>query len=216
MSRAFLVAVATFALAPAVGVAEEAAPSSWQGAYVGGSIVHGQTEAMAVGGLADWIDITFPGKSHLLGTPDGTTGALRAGYDFALGPVVLGIGAEYVLGAYEGPFVDQPDSSVELREQWTVFARGGFDAGQWMPYVLAGYTRAYGEYEGVFTNPLVIHHLEDGVEGYTLGLGAEVRVHENWSLLAEYTHTDFGNLDAFEGNATLVLDQVKLGVNLRF
>jgi opacity protein-like surface antigen len=51
---------------------------------------------------------------------------------------------------------------------------------------------------------------------YTLGLGAEVRVHENWSLFAEYTHTDFGNLDAFEGNATLVLDQVKLGVNLRF
>ena len=164
MSRAFLVAVATFALAPAVGVAEEAAPSSWQGAYVGGSIVHGQTEAMAVDGWADWIDITFPGKSHLLGTPDGTTGALRAGYDFALGPVVLGIGAEYVLGAYEGPFVDQPDSSGELREQWTVFARGGFDAGQWMPYVLAGYTRAYGEYEGVFTNPMVIHHLEDGVE----------------------------------------------------
>lgn len=121
-----------------------------------------------------------------------------------------------MLGRYEGPFVDQPDSSGELREQFTVFARGGFDAGQWMPYVLAGYTHAHGEYEGAFTNPMVIRHLEDELEGLVLGLGAEVRLDDNWSLFAEYTRTDFGTLEVFDDNATLVLDQVKLGVNLRF
>jgi outer membrane immunogenic protein len=193
------------------------APRNWEGAYVGGSIQYGHVEALAIDGWADWIDSFYKGaKGHVLGNPDGVTASVRAGYDAQFGALVLGAGLEYFIGSYEGPFVDQPDSSGVMRNLLTVFGRVGIDAGPIMPYALAGLTLGEGEYNGKFTNPMVTHHLQDDLSGYSLGLGAEIRLHENWTAHVEYVHTDFGKRAAFEDNMVIDLDQIKLGLNYRF
>jgi outer membrane immunogenic protein len=194
-----------------------AAQRNWEGAYVGGSIQYGHVEALAIGDWAAWIETYYSGtKGPVLGNPDGTTASVRAGYDAQFGALVLGAGLEYFIGTYEGPFVDQPDSSGEMRDLLTVFGRVGIDAGPVMPYALAGLTLGEGEYTGKFTNPTVTHHKQDDLSGYSLGLGAEIRLHENWTAHIEYVHTDFGKQAEFEDNMVIDLDQIKIGLNYRF
>lgn len=168
----------------------EAAPvltfGNWQGGYAGANINWGKNP----------ID-------GLLNDPDGVSGALRGGYDWQMNRTVFGLGAEYDFGKLKGD--DGASTEAKVGKAGTLFARLGYDAGDWLPYALAGYTWADAEVGATSAN----------IDGYTLGLGVERKFTPNWSGYGELSYTDFGDVPEF-GGANIDSQKIKFGVNYRF
>lgn len=197
LSVALLPASASIALAggltaPIVEPAPviEAAPvlsfGNWAGGYVGANVNWGKNP----------ID-------GLLNDPDGVSGALRAGYDWQHGRTVYGLGLEYDFAKLKGE--DAQGATASVGKAATVFGRVGYDAGQWLPYALVGYTSAKAESATAKAT----------IDGYTLGLGAEYKFNDNWSGYGELSYADFGDVSEF-GGASIDSQKVKFGVNYRF
>lgn len=168
--------------APAV----QAPVANWQGGYLGGSLNYGKA-----------------GITGFANDPEGTGLALRGGYDWQNGSTVYGLGAEYDFGEQKS---HNAGVKTGVKDAGTVFARLGYDAGEWMPYALAGYTWAQANTAGVKSN----------LDGYTLGLGVERKLAPNWSGFAELTHTDFGQVKNAAAGVDADLQKIKLGANFRF
>jgi len=196
--------------------------SDWSGAYVGANINYGTGELNAIGELGDLA--SDAGVDRTISEPDGTSGAIRAGYDWQAGNAVFGLGAEYNVGKYKAGFrgelgdaVDTIGASaeVEIKDTATVFARAGYLVSpNFLAYGLLGYTRAKGEANASFEG-----ESESGsvtLSGATFGLGGEYKFSSNWSGYAEYAYTDFGDVRDTDGNLEADLSQIKLGVNYRF
>lgn len=185
-------------------VAVVAPMTTWQGAYLGGSLVRGD------GSIDGTDDLEAAGT---LGDLEGFGGALRLGYDAQFNKAVLGAGASYDFGTYDD---SRNGLDSEISDIATVFLRAGYDMGQWMPYILAGYS--WGSTE------LSLGDLsaEQDIDGYTVGLGGEYRFGAKWAGFAEITYTDFDELDCDDsapGSACGLeadLTRVNLGVNYRF
>ena len=71
-----------------------------------------------------------------------------------------------------------------------------------------------GNLGGIF-GPNAINSTETG---YVLGLGAEYRFQDNWSVKGEYLHYDFGKIEADGSSANFRprLDALKIGLAYRF
>lgn len=156
---------------------------NWQGGYVGANLSWGQA---GVSGLSDDLD--------------GGGAALRGGYDWQNGNTVFGLGAEYDFGELKRSF---GGTEAKVKDAATLFARVGYDAGDWLPYASLGYTWAKAE----------TATLSDDIDGYTLGLGVERKFTPNWAGFAEITHTDFGDIAP---GVDADMQKLKLGVNYRF
>lgn len=206
-----------------MAVAMPAAPvGSWTGGYLGGNLSFGKGKATAEGDFAAFL--AEEGFSNTLAEPDGASAALRGGYDWQFGNVVLGLGAEYNVGKYksglDGQFADlqtqfSVDSSVELKNTATVFARAGYAVNdQFLAYGLLGHTRAKGSVFG--TNGEVTVDETRTLKGTTFGIGGEYRVTQSISTYVEYNHTDFGSVPDTDGQIDAKLGQIKLGANFRF
>lgn len=201
------------AVAPVpVMVAPTVMDRNWQGPYVGGSLTYGKGEVKAKDDLGDAI--SDAGFSRTLGDPDGWGGALRAGYDWQFNQFVLGLGGSYDFGKYEDSkelFDSGLDLDTKVSNVATVFVRAGYDMGQWMPYVLAGYSWADGRasIDGIGSEKV-------SLDGYTVGLGAEYMFNDRWSGFAEYNYTDFGDVEKTDGQVEADLSRINLGVNYRF
>ncbi|MCF7728046.1 outer membrane beta-barrel protein [Sulfitobacter sp. M22] len=225
----YLATVATLVSAPAfagdlaapvmetpVMVAEPVVVPSWTGGYVGGNVSYGFGSLDATGQAA--AALANEGFGSNLSEPDGVAGAIRGGYDWQFGRGVFGLGAEYNFGSYEDGLnldgVQGPDLSgvnVEINDVATIFARGGYAVNdQFLAYGLLGYTKAKGEVSQGGDR------ISEDLDGVTIGLGGEYMFTQNWAGYAEYSYTDFGDIDNTEGLLEADLHQVKLGVNYRF
>lgn len=183
---------------------------SWNGGYVGGSIVSGDGSVDAQGDLADALG--GGGFGSTLAEPDGVSGALRAGYDWQSGNLVYGLGGEYNFGSYEAD-ANAPFEGIEakIENAYSIFARLGYTVKpNWLAYGVLGYTWADGEASA----PGVSESID--LDGVTYGLGTEYRFTPKWAGFAEYTHTDFGDLERTEGQLEADFDQFKVGLNYRF
>lgn len=199
-----------------MAVAMPAAPvGSWTGGYLGGNLSFGKGKVTAEGEIPEGFDNT-------VAEPDGASAALRGGYDWQFGNVVLGLGAEYNVGKYksglEGPFAqfaEGGDVSVEMKNTATIFARAGYAVNdQFLAYGLLGHTRTKGS---VFaTDGEVSFNETRTLKGTTFGIGGEYRVTQSISTYVEYNHTDFGSVPDTDGQLDAKLGQIKLGANFRF
>jgi outer membrane immunogenic protein len=179
--------VATPAEAPLIAVqpAPQVALGNWQGVSVGANLNWGKSKA-----------------SGLVGRPDGVGLGLRSNFDWQFDRMVLGFGSDLDFGKTKGTF---GGVATEIGRTGTIFAKAGYDAGQWMPYALAGYSKA----------KLTTGGASSSMEGYTLGLGAEYRLSQAVSTYAEYSYSNFGNVAAL-GNAKVDTQKLRMGMNFRF
>ena len=155
----------------------------------------GSWEGGYIGGNIGYADTNFAGIDDI----DGMTAAIRGGYDWQFGRGVFGLGAEYDLGKTEG-------NGITVDKAVTIFGRGGVDMGQWMPYGSVGYTMAKADRDGLGVD----------LDGYTLAVGAEYKINENWSGYGEYSVSEFGDVTEFGEGVDIQTDKIKLGVNYRF
>lgn len=200
------------------------ATPSWAGGYVGANLTWGQADLDMKGGVPSQLAV--PGISKTLSEVDGFGGGLRAGYDWQLDKVVLGVGGEYNFGKIDGGWkssamttapVDFGPLNAKISNAATLFARIGYDAGDWLPYAIAGYTWADGKASYSNTSGLAKNY-SVSMDGPTFGLGVERRLAERWTVYGEWTYTDFGKFATIENTIDLEakMNQFKLGANYQF
>lgn len=179
----------------------------WWGGYLGGSLTYAQGEVNARHDLEDLL--SAEGIDKTLGDLEGWSGAIRAGFDWQYGGTVAGVGASYDFGKYDDTKYDA--IRTEVSNSVMTFGRVGYDFGSVLPYLLAGYTWADGE---ASIDGFGSENVE--LDGRTFGLGAEFKLSQNWTGVAEFTYTDFGEVEKSQGQISVDLQRLNFGVNYRF
>jgi opacity protein-like surface antigen len=120
------------------------------------------------------------------------------------------------------------DPAVLLQQKidWLFYANAKFGIEPFtgaLLYVDGG--AAFAHVKGSVINVAVLGSaFEQSVLGWNVGVGAEVRLNENWSIGAKYTHFDFGNVQAANPVVALIglepaalrVDQIRGSLNYRF
>lgn len=133
---------------------------------------------------------------------DGSTGGIRAGYDYQLGNIVIGGLLDYSVNnqsdAVTGFSTTPANYTFQRKLEHLAAARArlGYGRGPALIYVTGGY--AVGKIENTFfssntANSFTTTADDDKAEGYQLGGGLEYRLAPNLSLTGEYLYT---SLDA--------------------
>lgn len=141
--------------------------------------------------------------------PAGIMGGLQAGYNFQSGQFVFGGEADIQLSGAEDTF-----APWKFSNPWfgTLRGRAGYALNNILFYGTGGF--AYGNVKGEFLglDESRTHY------GWTVGLGAEVGLTQNWSAKVEYLYVDLaergytvtGTENGLESNV------LRFGVNYRF
>jgi outer membrane immunogenic protein len=141
---------------------------SWAGPYIGGNIGW------------DWGSVdNNPTK------PSGFVGGAQAGYNWQTGPWVFGIE-----GDLQGNGASDTFAPWKFSNPWfgTVRGRAGYALNNVLLYGTAGL--AFGELTGQTFGSLSESHTN---AGWTVGLGAEVGLAQNWSAKVEYLYVDLND-----------------------
>lgn len=182
---------------------------TWTGLYVGGQVgydfgrAHSFAYAPGIGGLA------AGGASA-----NGVIGGAHVGYNYAL-PSVPGfgnLGGIHFVAGIEGDVDGSSASSsyglgglnvsANQNIQGSVRGRLGVAVDRALFYATGG--AAFGGLSDTYVNTFngltdSFHHTR---VGYTVGGGVEYAVTNNWSIRAEYRHTDFGRVTDVLANST--------------
>ncbi len=124
---------------------------------------------------------------------------VRAGYDMQWGSWVVGLVGEWASTSAEDAvtgFSTTPASYTFQRELTSVAAiraRVGIAAGDWLPYLTAGY--AVGQVDQTYftsntANSFTPTSRDSDADGYQLGGGVEKRLTDNITLGVEYLYSD--------------------------
>lgn len=219
----------TASLALAGAAQAQSAPADWSGPYVGvyGGATqdngqederlrfdrnldgnYGDTVTLAAGGDAfspGFCGGQAKGNSQPQGCNDdagGSFAGVRAGYDMQFGAFVVGVAADYGVGAQGDAvtgFSTTPANYTFTRKLESIAAlraRLGYAWGQALVYGTGGVAR--GRIENRFStsnmaNTFTATTNDDEADGYQLGGGVEYRLAPNLSVTGEYLYT---SLDA--------------------
>lgn len=169
-------------------------PKTWTGIYIGagigvGSVVHDLTVEV----FDDDDSLELLGFDGIGG--EGALGTLQVGYDRQLGSkFVLGVFADYdfsgistEIDVFDGAF----SADIDLDHMWSAGARFGWLATpDTMWYALVAYTNAEFDLSDLGLG-------DQDFDGWSVGLGAETRLTENWSLKGEYRFTQLDGESVF-------------------
>ncbi|MEK6216009.1 MAG: outer membrane beta-barrel protein [Boseongicola sp.] len=198
-SRRMVVGVLAACLMTSVAVADAADAdfgANWQGFYLG-----------LGGGYANAAKhITSP-KSFSTNTDIGLVG-LYTGYNRQINNVIIGIEADAYLG-FGGPTplagLDLPSVlKSKVGGSWSVRGRLGLAYGRFMPYVSGGYAGSTSKL--TFASGLVGSDSK-ALHGWTIGAGAEYKIHEKWRMRVDYQYQVFGAQTYFESGPAPALTQ---------
>ena len=165
---------------------------SWMGPYIGANLGY------------QWGETTNNPTE-----PSGIAGGLQAGYNFQTGQFVFGGEADIQLSGAEDTF-----APWKFSNPWfgTVRGRAGVALNNILFYATGGlaYGNLRGEVGGLSENRTAL--------GWTVGLGMEVGLTQNWSAKVEYLYLDLtdrgytvtGTDNGLESNL------LRFGVNYRF
>lgn len=149
--------------------------------------------------------------TSLSGSETGISFSLRAGYNWQVSRLVIGVLGEYAtgLGSWQAT-TDAGAREVEQGAEARLSLRLGFDAGRWMPYLIAG--QSWSE--------LSLADEKTSVSGTSYGIGAAYRLNAQWSLFGELTETKYDDVSfgAFTTptNVSLTSERLSLGLDYRF
>lgn len=165
---------------------------SWAGPYLGGNIGYG------------WGDTTNNPTS-----PSGFNGGVQAGYNWQRGPWVFGAEADVQLNGADDTF-----APWKFSNPWygTLRGRVGYAINNVLFYGTGGL--AFGELKG---QKWGLSESNTNI-GWTVGLGAEFALSQNWSAKAEYLYVDLAQSDfSITGLPNgYQFSVVRLGVNYHF
>lgn len=165
---------------------------SWAGPYVGANI-----------GYA-WGDI-----SNNAASPSGVAGGAQAGYNWQFGQWVVGIE-----GDIQGTGASDTFAAWKFSNPWfgTLRGRAGFALNNILIYGTGGL--AFGNVRAEVWDLTESHT----TAGWTLGVGAEIGITQNWSAKAEYLFVDLNDTRfALTGLPNgYQFSVVRLGVNYKF
>lgn len=165
---------------------------SWAGPYLGGNLGY------------NWGDI-----SNNPTRPSGFAGGMQAGYNWQNGPLVFGLEGDIQANGADNTF-----APWKFSNPWfgTVRGRVGYAVNNVMFYGTGGL--AFGEVRGE-TFFLSESHT---TAGWTVGVGAEFGLTQNWTAKIEYLYVDLSNSSFTITGAQngYQFGVVRLGVNYHF
>lgn len=151
-------------IAPAAVVMPVQTGWDWTGAYVGASLGYGETEG-----------------SDTIGTDmNGMVYGLHGGYLQDMGSFVLGGEIQYETGD-----ILDPDSGLEIDSTTRLKLRAGYDAGQFLPYLTAGWSRMS-----------TLGAIEGTDDGYNYGIGLEYQISDTLRIGAELLRDHYDDFAA--------------------
>lgn len=165
---------------------------SWAGPYLGGTLGY------------EWGNVSNSGAK-----PSGFVGGVTGGYNWQSGNIVFGIE-----GDIQGSTADDRFASYKFSNPWfgTVRGRVGYAMNNVLVYATGGL--AFGSLEAELNG---LQQSKTSA-GYTVGVGAEVGIYQNWTAKIEYLYVDLARNDyALTGTSNgLDFGTVRLGVNYHF
>jgi outer membrane immunogenic protein len=198
--------------------AQTSTNNKWDGFYAG----------LNAGGL--WSEMSAAiGENNtgggFAGNAGGFLGGAQAGYNWLLGPVVLGGEADFQastdnggVGGGAGP--SMIGATTTLPWFSTFRARAGYPVGSVMPYVTGGAVWGHQTLSG-FDTAVGAFNASNNFWTYTLGAGVEGHVSEQWTAKLEYLW--IGTPDTpLSSPATTSIDErsignvVRVGLNYHF
>lgn len=165
---------------------------SWAGPYLGGTLGY------------EWGDVSNSGAK-----PSGVAGGVTGGYNWQNGQIVFGLETDL-----QGTGADDRFASYKFSNPWfgTVRGRIGYAFNNVLVYGTGGL--AYGSLQAELNG---LQQSQTSV-GWTLGVGAEVGIYQNWTAKIEYLYVDLASNDYMLTGASngLNFGTVRVGVNYHF
>jgi outer membrane immunogenic protein len=177
------------------------------GVHVGGGV--GQTSAELEGASVTTFEPLIFSNSY---DTTGVFGGVHLGYNYQMGPIVVGVQGEYnfagITGSASNIALNYEETAI--REFGSADGRIGFAWDRLMIYAIGGF--AYGDIRGqincgdilcgLFVPPALFTGLRIPVTndfaanryGYDVGGGLEYNLMGNWTVRAEYRYYDWGSL----------------------
>jgi len=167
---------------------------SWAGPYLGGTLGY------------EWGNVSNTGAK-----PSGIAGGVTGGYNWQSGNIVFGLE-----GDMQGTGANDRFANYKFSNPWfgTVRGRIGYAFNNVLIYGTGGL--AFGSLE---TESLITGLQQSKTSaGYTVGVGAEVGIYQNWTAKIEYLYVNLSSNDyALTGTKNgLDFGTVRLGVNYHF
>lgn len=210
----YLVCAIVGTLTFASSVPASAQDTDWTGFYLGVSAGYNATDSSS-----EYVDpalsaYTIPSSQR------GAFGGLTVGANYQNGTMVLGVEATALLGDISATFANplgiDDDVTVGSDFQALLLGRVGVTVGNVLPYLTAGgaVAHAYSKTESGAND-------SGTFAGIAYGAGVEVALEDNWSLKAQYLHSNltgdnFHVGQPWETHSELSSDTVMVGVNFRF
>lgn len=167
--------------------------NSWIGPYIGGNLGYG------------WGDVSNSGAK-----PSGVLGGLQAGYNWQSGAWVAGIEADLQLNSSDDTF-----AAWKFSNPWfgTVRGRVGYAFNNILLYGTGGL--AFGALKAQLPGGLSETNTS---AGWTVGVGAEVALNQNWSAKVEYLYVDLSEKNFLMTGMSngYQFNTLRVGVNYRF
>jgi outer membrane immunogenic protein len=205
-------------IAPVISAPPDAV--NWTGVFVG---AHAGGAWDQTGGYS-----TFPCPcTSANGSLAGATGGLQVGYNYQIGPVVIGMEGEFDRASLRGSYpaldgIDEVTSSVDYFA--TIAAKLGAAIGPTLIYAKGGaaWTHSiHGDFDAVEAESFSTQYVKQGI---AVGGGIEYALTHYWSVKLEYQHIDPGTKpatfigtlgDSFTANMYQRIDLITIGVNWR-
>jgi outer membrane immunogenic protein len=220
-------------LVPSVAFAQDV-PKNWTGGYLGLEVGAGQGSVSVTDNAADGIP---PGPFNYT-TLNLLTG-LNAGYNVQAGVFVLGVEGKvgYMIPRGQGTV---PSSNPAYHQDLTInpgvtaelSAKAGLALDQTLLYTKAGVTWFGGSAQQVTTKPGYAPTGSGALPGKVVGLGVEQMLTDTVSIKAEYDHTIYDQVTAYQTSTVadpptpvgykfynwtnMGIDTISVGVNVHF
>ena len=224
LATTFLFAVAGSALAADAVVHEptpELAPAgfAWTGGYIGGQIGYGF-------GSTDYDYDYFGGAFDYSHDPDGFLGGIYAGYNHQFANrVMLGVEADIAWSGLKGSTLAPGNSNFSATTKIDLTGsarlRLGYAMDRLLPYVTGGV--AFGKFSfDEYIQGDLWGNADENLVGWTLGVGTEYALTDNWTLRGEYRYADHGTQEFVtqpvdeEYSADIRTHDIRLGVAYKF
>jgi outer membrane immunogenic protein len=174
----------------------------WTGGYIGADLGYALTDSNS-----SFLSTSPYAAIKPEATPKGFIGGVHAGYNQQAGNLVFGIEGTASIGnitetradpliAMGLPAGNTVTSSSDY--QGSIRAKAGIAAGNFMPYLTAGIAGAHLKTSATNSVGSPLHDETFGY-GWVAGVGVDVAVADNWSVNAEYLHSDLSAPNLYVG-----------------
>jgi outer membrane immunogenic protein len=212
-----LVALAATLAAPFAAGAQPAS-SKWDGFYAGVNLGGVWSTTSATIGYSN-------GSGGLYGTGSGFVGGAQAGYNWLLGPVLVGPEVDFqgsTLTSNINGGASNSTINATSSVPWfaTMRVRAGYPIGSVMPYVTGGAVWGHQTLQGM-DYPNGYFNVSKNFWTYAFGGGIEGRITDNWSTKLEYLWLGTPDTPLSSPSTTSIDERsignvVRVGVNYRF